>query len=156
MGTVMAFDLSVRMNLCPPEDLQRVERHFTKMGMLTRPSLMQKPLNTTAEKLFEYMHRDKKVLGGRLRLILVSGIGEAFITGEYDENALRQVLENSLLSQTETGKDKESAEGNAPQVLKAERASTINKKLEFQESASHEGRKRKNIKRLWNSIFTSQ
>jgi 3-dehydroquinate synthase len=39
------------------------------------------------------MRIDKKVLGGRLRLVLLRRIGEAFVTADYPAAALARTLE---------------------------------------------------------------
>jgi 3-dehydroquinate synthase len=36
---------------------------------------------------------DKKVLAGRLRLVLLRGIGDAVVTGDFDPQTLRACLE---------------------------------------------------------------
>ena len=41
---------------------------------------------------FEHMRIDKKVLGGRLRLVLLRGIGDAFVTADYPPEALTRTL----------------------------------------------------------------
>jgi len=46
----------------------------------------------TPERLLEHMRADKKVLGGRLRLVLLRGIGEAFVTADYPAPALDSTL----------------------------------------------------------------
>ena len=40
----------------------------------------------------EHMRIDKKVLAGRLRLVLLKRIGEAFITADYPSAALDETL----------------------------------------------------------------
>jgi 3-dehydroquinate synthase len=44
------------------------------------------------ETALEYMRIDKKVQSGRIRLILLRKIGEAFITADYPELALDRTL----------------------------------------------------------------
>ena len=39
------------------------------------------------------MQLDKKVMGGRIRLVLLRGIGLPVVTREYDDAALRATLE---------------------------------------------------------------
>ena len=46
-----------------------------------------------AASLQHAMQLDKKVLAKRLRFILLRSLGVAFVTDEYDESRLRQVLE---------------------------------------------------------------
>src|SRR3546814_8515706 len=38
IGMVMAFDLSVRLGLCPADDAARVRRHLAEIGLPVRPS----------------------------------------------------------------------------------------------------------------------
>jgi len=40
----------------------------------------------------DHMRMDKKVLRGRLRLVLLRGIGEAFVTADYPTDALTRTL----------------------------------------------------------------
>jgi 3-dehydroquinate synthase len=42
------------------------------------------------------MAQDKKVVDGRLRLILARGIGEAFVTSDVPLASLRSVLSDAL------------------------------------------------------------
>ena len=45
-----------------------------------------------AEALIALMGQDKKVVDGKLRMILARGIGQAFVTDRVDRAALRAVL----------------------------------------------------------------
>ena len=38
------------------------------------------------------MGLDKKVLGGRIRLVLLRALGDAVVTGDYDDDALSATL----------------------------------------------------------------
>ena len=96
IGMVMAFDLSVRMGRCEREDFERVERHLSGLGLLTRASQITPPLNVSAQSLLESMRRDKKVEKGKIRYIVVNKIGDAFIEDDVPENLVRAVLTDSL------------------------------------------------------------
>jgi 3-dehydroquinate synthase len=96
IGICMAFDLSSRMGLCPREDFTRVEDHFTKIGLPTRASFIQPALSTSVDKLIEIMSHDKKSSGGKMKFILVNGIGDAFISSDVPEDMLRDVIKDSL------------------------------------------------------------
>ena len=42
------------------------------------------------------MFQDKKVVNGKLNLILTKGIGEAFIARDIDPNLIKSVINESL------------------------------------------------------------
>ncbi len=95
IGMVMAFDLSVRMGLCPAEDRDRVRHHFKAIGL---PVGLEGVADGSwsADRLIEYMGQDKKVRSGSLTFVLVRGIGGAFVTGDVDLGDLSAVLEEHL------------------------------------------------------------
>ena len=95
IGTLMAFDVSVRLGLCPAEDLERTRNHFQNVGL---PTTLER-LNTkgwTPEKLLAHMSKDKKVSDGKVTYVLVKGIGEAFLTNEITEADLTKSLKAFL------------------------------------------------------------
>lgn len=96
IGIVMAFDLSSRMELCSRQDFERVERHFTNVGLPTRASFIDPPLSTSVDRLIQLMGRDKKASKGKMRFILANGIGEAFIAEDVPVNLVKDVIRDSL------------------------------------------------------------
>lgn len=96
IGTVMAFDLSSRMGLCPRSDYERVEQHFLSIGLPTRASFIEPAISATVDGLIDIMGHDKKAAKGKLKFVLVRGIGEAFVTGDVPEDLLREVIKDSL------------------------------------------------------------
>ena len=95
IGCALAFELSARMGLCSQEDPSRVRAHLKAMGMKTDLADISGDLPSASE-LIELMGQDKKVIDGGLRMILVRGIGQAFVTSEIDLEALRSVLADAL------------------------------------------------------------
>jgi len=87
-GMVMAADLSRRLGWLHEQDFQRIDKLVTQAGL---PAAA--PDSIAADRLLELMAVDKKVEAGRLRLVLVRGIGDATITADFDPAALRQTLE---------------------------------------------------------------
>jgi 3-dehydroquinate synthase len=81
IGMRLAFTYSVERDLCTPDDAARAEAHFKAVGLPTDIAtiLGDKP---TPGELLRLMAQDKKVAGGKLVLVLVKGIGQAFI--EHD------------------------------------------------------------------------
>ena len=96
IGICMAFDLSYRMDLCSRQDFERVERHFTNVGLPTRASFINPPLSTSVDRLVQLMSRDKKASKGKMRFILANGIGEAFISDEAPASLVKDVIRDSL------------------------------------------------------------
>ncbi|MFA6312559.1 MAG: 3-dehydroquinate synthase [Sterolibacterium sp.] len=70
-GMVMAADLSRRLGWLAAADVDRVRRLLTRAGLPVRgPKL-------GAQRYLDLMGHEKKVLAGRLRLVLLAKIGEA-------------------------------------------------------------------------------
>jgi 3-dehydroquinate synthase len=78
IGMAMAFDLSVRMGLCPAQDATRIRRHFATVGLPTELGAVQGTTWDPAQ-LLAHMGRDKKVRDGQMTFILARGIGQAFV-----------------------------------------------------------------------------
>ena len=86
-GMVMASSLSVRVGLLAAEEADRVERLLTRFGLPVAPP------PASPGHLLELMGMDKKVLSGRIRLILLKSIGDAFVTDECGDRDILAVLE---------------------------------------------------------------
>jgi len=94
IGCGLAFALSGKLGLCPAEDRLRVREHFVAMG-LTRTVCDIPGVLPKADTLVRLMKQDKKVRKGKNRLVLVNGIGRAFVAPDVDENAIREILEEA-------------------------------------------------------------
>ncbi|HMM10344.1 MAG TPA: 3-dehydroquinate synthase [Paracoccus solventivorans] len=94
IGCALAFDLSARLGLCAQEDPSRVAAHLAAMGMPARLADIPGPLPDDVG-LVALMGQDKKVVDGRLRLILARGIGHAFVTDDVAPEAIAAVLAGS-------------------------------------------------------------
>jgi 3-dehydroquinate synthase len=92
IGMVLAFDLSVRLGLCPPADATRARRHLAKVGLPTGLA----GRNWPPQRLLAHMSRDKKVVDGKLTFILARGIGRAFISREVGRAEVEAVLAAAL------------------------------------------------------------
>jgi 3-dehydroquinate synthase len=60
--------------------------------LIARAGLPTRIEAVSPESALEHMRIDKKVQSGRIRLILLRKIGDAFITAEYSESALDRTL----------------------------------------------------------------
>jgi 3-dehydroquinate synthase len=85
-GTVLAATMSARLGWLGESDVGRVRRLFA----LARLPVEAPPM--PAARWLDLMGHDKKVRGGRIRLVLLKGMGHAVTTGDYDPAALDATL----------------------------------------------------------------
>ena len=95
IGMVMAFDLSMRLGLCPAEDAARVRRHLGAVGLPTSTNFTNS-IVWSPKRLIGHMAKDKKVTDGQLTFILARGIGEAFVTRDVPGEELAAFMEGAL------------------------------------------------------------
>jgi len=86
-GMLMAADLSRRSGWLSDADVARVGHLLEQAGLPVNP-----PAGLSRERYLELMRIDKKVLGGRIRLVLLRSIGEAFVSGDYGSGLLDETL----------------------------------------------------------------
>jgi 3-dehydroquinate synthase len=86
-GMVMAATMSHASGLLTDAELERIVRLIERLGL---PVCIP---DVTPDVLLEHMRIDKKVLAGHVRLVLLRGIGTAFVTAQYDPGLLRSTLE---------------------------------------------------------------
>jgi 3-dehydroquinate synthase len=96
IGICQAFRFSAEQGLIGGDDARRVETHFASVGLPTRIAHIQGTERPSVETLVAIMGQDKKVSAGRLTLILVRGIGQAFATRDVDASAVSQFLAREL------------------------------------------------------------
>ena len=87
-GLCLAADLSARLGRIGRDDVKRVERLIESAKLPTRA-----PRELSAERMLELMAVDKKIKGGKLRVVLLGAIGEAELDGDFDRGALKATLE---------------------------------------------------------------
>lgn len=85
-GTMMAADLSQRMNWLTQADIVRMQALFEAANLPVVPPKLG------AEKYLDLMGLDKKVENGKIRLILQQAIGKSVITSDYDAELLKKTL----------------------------------------------------------------
>lgn len=86
-GMVMASKLSVLNGWLSETDHQRFVQLITKAKLPIAP-----PPEMSPDDFMSNMMRDKKVLNGVMRLVLLKGLGDAVVTDEYDVDALKECL----------------------------------------------------------------
>ena len=86
-GMVMAIDLSIREGLVDETVRQRTVTLLQRAGLPVIP-----PTEITVEQYLDAMAIDKKNVDGRIKLVLLNALGDAFITDEYNHDKLLQTL----------------------------------------------------------------
>ncbi|GAB6054516.1 3-dehydroquinate synthase [Magnetospira thiophila] len=95
LGMVQAFDLSVRLGLCPPADLARLRAHLTAAGLPTGIGNL-KDSSWSADQMLTLMASDKKVAEGRVTFVLAKGIGQSFLSRDVPPDVLHRMLADYL------------------------------------------------------------
>ncbi len=86
-GMCLAADLSHRLGWLPADDLARARALIAAAGLPVAP-----PPELTPQAFRDLMAVDKKVQDGRLRLVLLQGIGTSLVTGDFDLTKLDETL----------------------------------------------------------------
>lgn len=87
VGMLMAADLSRRLGWLSDTEYERVGALLARAGLPRHA-----PASLDAERFTELMAGDKKIRGGRLRLVLLRGLGEAVVTADFDDDRLAETL----------------------------------------------------------------
>lgn len=91
IGMALAFQLSVKLGLCPGQDAQRFIRHLKAVGLPAEIADIA-GARPSAGELIRHMAHDKKVSDGKLTFILLRGLGRAFVTRDVPLEAVKEVL----------------------------------------------------------------
>jgi 3-dehydroquinate synthase len=92
VGISIAARTSSRLGTLPRADCERID------ALLLRARLPVAAANVDVDRVLSLMQLDKKAEHGGLKLVLLSGIGEANLKTAPDEAFLRQVLAEKLAS----------------------------------------------------------
>jgi 3-dehydroquinate synthase len=87
IGLVLAAEFSARVGRLPEPDARRVRELIAAAGLPLDPPRLG------SARMLELMQMDKKVAGGRLRLVLLDAIGRATVTDDYSRDGLERLLD---------------------------------------------------------------
>jgi len=90
-GMCMAADLSRRLGWLEAEALGRTRALIAAARLPVGP-----PPDLAPKRFRELMALDKKVQGGRLRLVLLTGVGTSLVTSDFDPGMLEATLASSV------------------------------------------------------------
>ena len=95
IGICCAYRFSRALDLCPGQDVGRIEAHFSGVGLPTRirdiPGWSHGPADIVAA-----MYQDKKVQRGALTFILARGLGRSFIAKGVEAAKVEDFLAREL------------------------------------------------------------
>jgi 3-dehydroquinate synthase len=86
-GLVLASELSARIGRLPGTDARRVRELLAGAGLPVDPPRIGRA------QMLELMAMDKKVKGGKIRLVLLDAVGRAAVSDDYPRDALEALLE---------------------------------------------------------------
>jgi len=89
-GMVMAADFSVTTGMLDLSDAQRLRDLILSAGLPVMPPRL------APEAFMKAMGHDKKVMAGRIRLVLLSGMGNALVMDEHSGDELESFVEARL------------------------------------------------------------
>lgn len=86
VGMMQAMVMSHKMGLIERDDICRVARLLRQFGLPICPPVI------APEVALDLMGHDKKVAQGKIRLVLLKQLGEAFVTADFELTTLQEVL----------------------------------------------------------------
>jgi 3-dehydroquinate synthase len=89
-GMLMAADLSARHGWLTATDVERIAALLQLAGLPIHP-----PEDMDTAQFTRLMAVDKKVVDGGLRLVLLNSIGDAVVTGDFENRLLQETLESA-------------------------------------------------------------
>ena len=92
-GMVMAAELSLMAGDISSADLQRIKNLLAACSLPVAP-----PAGMMADDFMRLMVRDKKVLDGQLRLVLMKSLGNAFVSDKFSVADLDTMLNQTCIS----------------------------------------------------------
>ncbi|MFN2327882.1 MAG: 3-dehydroquinate synthase [Chromatocurvus sp.] len=92
VGMLLAMRLSARRGWVSDDEVDALATLLEKAGLPLRP-----PADMTADVFLAHMFRDKKVVNGRLRLVLLRPLGRAAVVDDADAGEITDLLDNLAL-----------------------------------------------------------
>ncbi len=88
-GMLLAARLSARRGWLAHSEVEALAALLSRAGLPLQP-----PPEMTAATFLEHMARDKKVVDGRLRLVLLRSLGQALVVDDADADEITDLLES--------------------------------------------------------------
>ncbi len=100
LGMVLAAKFSQARGLCGPSIAQRLKAHLAEFGLPADFKALSEQIGRMPplDELMAYMEQDKKVRDGQLTLVLLRGIGQAFVANDVPRETIRDFLQAQLVN----------------------------------------------------------
>lgn len=95
LGMALAFEFSARRGLIAAAEAERAIAHLAAVGLPTHINAVSGPW-PDLDSMMDLISQDKKVRRGRLTLILVRGIGRAFVARDVEAGEVRTFMAEKL------------------------------------------------------------
>ena len=89
LGMAMAMHLSVELGRATEAEAERVHKLLVRAGLPSTTALSPAPI-------LEAMSMDKKVVDGRIRLVVCDGIGRVSVTPEAPRSSVLDAVESAI------------------------------------------------------------
>ncbi len=96
LGMALAFDYSARKGMCPAADAERLKTHLRAASLPADIADLPADPKIDAAELAALMMQDKKVVGGKLTLILADAIGASRIVKDADLADIETFLKEKI------------------------------------------------------------
>ena len=87
IGSIMSSYISFKLGYLSDEELRRTVK------LIKGYELPKLPGDIDIDRIVEYTKNDKKVVGDKIKFILLRGIGDAFITKEVSADVMKEAIE---------------------------------------------------------------
>ncbi|PXW68475.1 3-dehydroquinate synthase [Blastomonas natatoria] len=91
VGMILALQYSARRGDCDAADAARVAAHFAACSMPT--TLQDTGVSSEGAALVDHMRHDKKMTGGTLPFLLLTGIGQTYVAHDVDLDDVARFLD---------------------------------------------------------------
>ena len=98
LGMALAGQFSFGQGYCGSETPARLKAHLSECGLPVSFADLRKQMGRapTLDELLSFMEQDKKVKDGEMTLVLLRGIGDAFIARNVARSDIRAFLQSQL------------------------------------------------------------
>ncbi len=90
-GMMLAMQLSAKLGKISDSELMAFKKLLIQVGLPTCP-----PVSMTSAQFLELMALDKKVIDGKLRLVVLDHIGQASVSSDIDADQIIEVIDGAL------------------------------------------------------------